>query len=297
MQTNLSKFVSTLTLLASLAHAAPAVKLFTSEGVVYSYAVITSTIKPATTYVETIYYTTTEIEEITLANSKVTSSTKAVVKTSTFATTSTEAMADNNSQPTSAVEDTQPSSTSSFAATTSTGVSSTYTKQSVGSTENSDYSTSDAEPSSSSRSTKKTSTITSPTSSQEEISSTITSPTSSQEEISSTIASPTSSQEEISSTINTSRSTITPSPSSSEQRDAISSTGNLDEIAYTTTYNEDGFCEVYYADADEDDSDDDYYTTIYLTDENQSVDAYTTYTSTRIFYQTVSLIWCEWRII
>lgn len=276
MQTNLSKFVSTLTLLASLAHAAPAVKLFTSEGVVYSYAVITSTIKPATTYVETIYYTTTEIEEITLANSKVTSSTKAVVKTSTFATTSTEAMADNNSQPTSAVEDTQPSSTSSFAATTSTGVSSTYTKQSVGSTENSDYSTSDAEPSSSSRSTKKTSTITSPTSSQEEISS--------------TIASPTSSQEEISSTINTSRSTITPSPSSSEQRDAISSTGNLDEIAYTTTYNEDGFCEVYYADADEDDSDDDYYTTIYLTDENQSVDAYTTYTSTRIFYQTVSLI-------
>lgn len=283
MQTNLSKFVSTLTLLASLAHAAPAVKLFTSEGVVYSYAVITSTIKPATTYVETIYYTTTEIEEITLANSKVTSSTKAVVKTSTFATTSTEAMADNNSQPTSAVEDTQPSSTSSFAATTSTGVSSTYTKQSVGSTENSDYSTSDAEPSSSSRSTKKTSTITSPTSSQEEISS--------------TIASPTSSQEEISSTINTSRSTITPSPSSSEQRDAISSTGNLDEIAYTTTYNEDGFCEVYYADADEDDSDDDYYTTIYLTDENQSVDAYTTYTSTRIFYQTVSLIWCEWRIV
>lgn len=283
MQTNLSKFVSTLTLLASLAHAAPAVKLFTSEGVVYSYAVITSTIKPATTYVETIYYTTTEIEEITLANSKVTSSTKAVVKTSTFATTSTEAMADNNSQPTSAVEDTQPSSTSSFAATTSTGVSPTYTKQSVGSTENSDYSTSDAEPSSSSRSTKKTSTITSPTSSQEEISS--------------TIASPTSSQEEISSTINTSRSTITPSPSSSEQRDAISSTGNLDEIAYTTTYNEDGFCEVYYADADEDDSDDDYYTTIYLTDENQSVDAYTTYTSTRIFYQTVSLIWCEWRII
>lgn len=269
MQTNLSKFVSTLTLLASLAHAAPAVKLFTSEGVVYSYAVITSTIKPATTYVETIYYTTTEIEEITLANSKVTSSTKAVVKTSTFATTSTEAMADNNSQPTSAVEDTQPSSTISFAATTSTGVSSTYTKQSVGSTENSGYSTSDAEPSSSSRSTKNTSTITSPT----------------------------SSQEEISSIINTSRSTITPSPSSSDQRDVISSIGNLDEIAYTTTYNEDGFCEVYYADADEDDSDDDYYTTIYLTDENQSVDAYTTYTSTRIFYQTVSLIWCEWRIV
>lgn len=70
-----------------------AVKLFTSDGVVYSYAVITSTVKPASVYVETMYYTTTRVREITLDNSQVTSTTEQVIETSTQTTSTAEAAA------------------------------------------------------------------------------------------------------------------------------------------------------------------------------------------------------------
>lgn len=101
------------------------VKLFTSDGVVYSYAVITSTVKPASVYVETMYYTTTLVREITLDNSRVTSTTEEVIEASTQTTSTAEAAAataassSSNYIPSSRFISTlQPSSTSSLTGST-----------------------------------------------------------------------------------------------------------------------------------------------------------------------------------
>lgn len=104
------------------------VKLFTSDGVVYSYAVITSTVKPASVYVETLYYTTTLVREITLDNSQVTSTTEEVIEASTQTTSTAEAATATSTTASSSsyyipssrsISTLQPSSTSSL--TSSTG--------------------------------------------------------------------------------------------------------------------------------------------------------------------------------
>ncbi|EHN02071.1 Dse2p [Saccharomyces cerevisiae x Saccharomyces kudriavzevii VIN7] len=59
------------------------VKLITSDGIVYSYAVYTKTLAPARVVVKTISYTTTRVYPITLANSVVSSTTEKITEIST----------------------------------------------------------------------------------------------------------------------------------------------------------------------------------------------------------------------
>lgn len=76
-------------LLLSFTQASNDVRYFTSNGVVYSYAVITSTIRPATVYVETLYYTTTRVKQVTLSNNVISSITEKITETKTSSSIST----------------------------------------------------------------------------------------------------------------------------------------------------------------------------------------------------------------
>ncbi|CCC69629.1 hypothetical protein NCAS_0D00480 [Naumovozyma castellii] len=67
-----------------------AIKFITSNGVVYSYAVRTKTLRPATVIVKTIEYTTTRVRQITLENSSLTSTTDTYTVASTITTSSIE---------------------------------------------------------------------------------------------------------------------------------------------------------------------------------------------------------------
>lgn len=75
MRFQLKTFLSSIALLLATVKSDD-VNLFTSDGVVYSYAVVTSTIAPPSVRVETHYYTTTRVREVTLDNSEVETTTE-----------------------------------------------------------------------------------------------------------------------------------------------------------------------------------------------------------------------------
>lgn len=82
---NLSKLFSLFLIFQQLrfTNADNEVRFITSDGVVYSYDVITSTIKPATVIVRTSTYTTTRVKAITLENHEVTSTTEEITTQAT----------------------------------------------------------------------------------------------------------------------------------------------------------------------------------------------------------------------
>ncbi|KAK5780934.1 hypothetical protein RI543_001321 [Arxiozyma heterogenica] len=61
-------------------------QLITKDGVIYSYAVRTKTLQPATVLVSTSYYTTVQVRQITLANNEVTSTTEHITTQATIIT-------------------------------------------------------------------------------------------------------------------------------------------------------------------------------------------------------------------
>ncbi|CAI4550181.1 ADI_G0028460.mRNA.1.CDS.1 [Saccharomyces cerevisiae] len=196
------------------------VKLITSDGIVYSYAVYTKTLAPARVVVKTISYTTTRVYPITLANSVVSSTTEKITEVSTVsASEQVSATQTNSLVSTSTVSTISPTISSG----SSTSSSSTYDIESSQSIESSG----------------------------------------------STIARTTSTLVPSSSVDTTSRATTSmPLESSSTQSISVSSS--------------DGTCYVFY-------DDDDYYSTVYLTNPSQSVDAATTITSTNTIYATVTI--------
>ncbi|QLL34564.1 hypothetical protein HG536_0G04260 [Torulaspora globosa] len=198
------------------------VKLFTSDGVVYSYAVVTSTIAPPSVRVETHYYTTFRVRETTLADSEVQTTTEKIISAS---------------ETTSPVESPYSSTTPTFSSPSSSqteesrSISTLMPSSVVSLTTNTGFTSSSSSSTSFSQSSSSAISIVS---------------TSSQS------ASPTVSSVDGSSTTR------------------------------TTVTGTDGKCTVYYDDAE-------YYSTVYLTEPNQSVDAATTITSTRLVYETLTL--------
>lgn len=123
------------------------VKLITSDGIVYSYAVYTKTLAPARVVVKTISYTTTRVYPITLANSVVSSTTEKITEVSTVsASEQVSATQTNSLVSTSTVSTISPTISSG----SSTSSSSTYDIESSQSIESSGTSSATAEPSASS---------------------------------------------------------------------------------------------------------------------------------------------------
>lgn len=198
------------------------VKLFTSDGVVYSYAVVTSTIAPPSVRVETHYYTTFRVRETTLADSEVQTTTEKIISAS---------------ETTSSVESTYSSTTPTF-----TSSSSTQTEESR------------------SISTLMPSSVISLTAS----------------------TGSTSSSGSATSSSQSAGSTITLLSTSSQSASPTVSSLDGSSTTKTTVTGTDGKCTVFY-------DDEEYYNTVYLTEPNQSVDAATTITSTRLVYETLTL--------
>lgn len=87
MQTITFKFTSIIFFLLSLTiSAADNAKIFTSNGVIYSYAVQTKTIQPATVIFSTRYYTTVKVKEVTLTDNAISTTTEELVRESVFET-------------------------------------------------------------------------------------------------------------------------------------------------------------------------------------------------------------------
>ncbi|QLQ82635.1 hypothetical protein HG537_0H03980 [Torulaspora globosa] len=217
MKFQLRSIVSSIAFLLA-AVKADEVKLFTSDGVVYSYAVVTSTIAPPSVRVETHYYTTFRVRETTLADSEVQTTTEKIISAS---------------ETTSLIE----------SSTTSTS---------------SSYSSSETEESRSISTLMPSSVIS----------------------LTATTGSTSSSSSTTISTTSSSDSTI----SSTSSQSASPTISSLDSSSTTmpTVTGTDGKCTVFY-------DDDEYYSTVYLTEPNQSVDAATTITSTRLVYETLTL--------
>lgn len=74
-----------------------AAKLITKDGVVYSYAVRTKTLRPATVLVSTSYYTTVQVRPITLSNNEVTSTTEQITAEATITTSVSAVLANQES--------------------------------------------------------------------------------------------------------------------------------------------------------------------------------------------------------
>lgn len=216
MKFQLKTFLSSIGLLLATVRSDD-VKLFTSDGVVYSYAVVTSTIAPPSVRVETHYYTTTRVREITLDNSEVETTTEKVLTASEVTSTA------------------QSTSTSSDESTSSTATSSSSSSSSQATQASPSKSVSTLQPASTGSMTSST---------------------------------------ESASTISTTSSTSSSSTSSSLGSSVT---------PYSTVTGTDGNCSVYY-------EDDEYYSTAYLTDPSQSIDAATTITSTMLVYETLTLV-------
>lgn len=219
MRFQLKTFLSSIALLLATVKSDD-VNLFTSDGVVYSYAVVTSTIAPPSVRVETHYYTTTRVREVTLDNSEVETTTEKIISASEVTST-----AQSSSTTSSSDESTSSTSTTS---TTSSSSQATQASQS--------RSIVTLQPES-------------------------------------TVSMTSSTNSASSSTISTTSST---SPSST-----TSSLGSS-VTPYSTVTGTDGKCSVYY-------EDDEYYSTFYLTDPSQSIDAATTITSTMVVYETSTI--------
>lgn len=87
MQSIIFKFSSILLFFLSLTtYAADNAKIFTSNGVIYSYAVQTKTLQPAKLIYSTRYYTTVSVREITLAGNAVSTTTEKLLEESIFQT-------------------------------------------------------------------------------------------------------------------------------------------------------------------------------------------------------------------
>lgn len=219
MRFQLKTFLSSIALLLATVKSDD-VNLFTSDGVVYSYAVVTSTIAPPSVRVETHYYTTTRVREVTLDNSEVETTTEKIISASEVTST-----AQSSSTTSSSDESTSSTSTTS---TTSSSSQATQASQS--------RSIVTLQPES-------------------------------------TVSMTSSTNSASSSTISTTSST---SPSSTTSSMGSSVT------PYSTVTGTDGKCSVYY-------EDDEYYSTFYLTDPSQSIDAATTITSTMVVYETSTI--------
>lgn len=220
MRFQLKTFLSSIALLLATVKSDD-VNLFTSDGVVYSYAVVTSTIAPPSVRVETHYYTTTRVREVTLDNSEVETTTEKIISASEVTSTA------------------QSSSTTSSADETTSSTTTTSTTS---------FSSSQATQASQSRSI--------------------------------VTLQPESTVSMTSSTNSASSSTISTTSSTSSS----STTGSLGSSVtpYSTVTGTDGKCSVYY-------EDDEYYSTFYLTDPSQSIDAATTITSTMVVYETSTI--------
>lgn len=237
---NLSKlsiFISIFQLLQFSIASDEAVRFITSDGVVYSYAVVTSTIKPATVIVRTSTYTTTRVREITLSNNEVTTTTENIITQATVLSSV-------------AAESQDPSTTSTFATSSTSAAVLTLQPDDV--------------------SSEAQDTLVSSTSSTSSTASVNPIQTSDIETLVSTTSSSTPAT--------TSNSSIHSTTSSS----SVPSTTSTSSVALTTDVDS-GTCYVYY-----DDPNDEYYSTVYLTDSTQSVDAATTLTSTTIVYSTMT---------
>lgn len=254
---NLSKLIFLFSIFQQLlfANADDSVRFITSDGVVYSYAVITSTIKPATVVVRTSSYTTTRVKAITLENNQVTSTTEEIATEATV-TSSVDVDTESPAPTTTSSTSSTSSSTTSTANIVSTlqPVNDLSSKAVIGAT------------------TPSTSVIQKTTQSSTS-SSTTTSVNLVQNSAIDADAHTTS--------------TLTPSTSklttTSPTTTSVSSTSSS-QTASPTTSVEDGTCYVFY-----DDADDEYYSTFYITDSSMTVDAATTLTSTQVVYATMTL--------
>lgn len=240
-------------------------RYITSDGVVYRYAVKTSTIAPASVILHTRYYTTTFISEITLENNEVSTMTEKITSASvssqsvgssdiTDSSSNVSTTSENNSSSSSSENQDGRSSFSSF-------ISSAFS-----------YSDDASVPTDSSESAESSQTI-EPSVKSLTSESIITEKTHSSSD--SILHSADHSDSLPSSTTNTAfSSSITSSA-------AVSSSSFVFGNKSYSISKSDGTCYVYY-------EDDEYYSTVYLTESGQSVDAARTITSTRTAYKTVT---------
>jgi len=239
-------------------NAADEVRFITSDGVVYSYAVVTSTIKPATVIVRTSTYTTTRVKAITLDNNQVTSTTEEITTQATLVSS-----VDAESE--------QQASNSVVAPAAATTSASTIVSSSV---------------------VQPVADISS------QVQKTSNSPQEQPTETAILSGSPSSSsikalvQTQNMEGVTRSTSTLTPSitTSSTGTTSITSISSSTSSSSYSlatvsTTEVEDGTCFVYY-----DDPEDEYYSTAYITDSSQTIDAATTLTSTQTIFATMTLM-------
>ncbi|CCK71793.1 Dse2p KNAG_0H03790 [Huiozyma naganishii CBS 8797] len=221
-----------------------AARFITKDGVVYSYAVHTKTLQPARVIVSTRYYTKTHVREITLANNEIATTTE---KTAVASTITSSIQGTGGSSATGTIE------TMSTPATSAPTVSTTEsTSDSVEQTSSTTTSTPETNVQSTSRSV---------------LYQTLRPP------VSSSNAPAQTGMSRSTSTLSNVKPKTTSIPTKSALQSATHTTA-----APVSTYNDNGTCYVYYED---DVSDSDYYSTAYITDPSQSVDAATTITSTR----------------
>lgn len=262
------------------------VRYITSDGVVYRYAVKTSTIAPASVVLHTRYYTTTIVREITLDNNQVTTTTEAI----TSASISSQSISASNSN---AVTSSSISSSESIQTPSSSPSSLNQNDHSSFSSYISSISSTSIEPSQNidhSQSSEPSQPVKSLTPESEneflEQHNSSSSIKESHVESSSTIRtstyseSPRSSSVHYSSSVPSSEIVTTSSSSPTSSTVPSSSSFDFENKSYSISKS-DGTCYVYY-------DDDEYYSTVYLTESGQSVDAASTITSTRTVFKTVT---------